>query len=43
MTSQTTKVLTWIANLVGACMIAALIVFGIVAVEKFRVVNDYWR
>ena len=43
MTSQTIKVLTWIANLVGACMIAALIVFGIVAVEKFRVVNDYWR
>ena len=43
MTSQTTKVLTWIANLVGACMIAALVAFGYTVVDKFRSVNASWN
>jgi two-component system sensor histidine kinase/response regulator len=43
MTPQTTKVLTWAANLAAAAMIAVLIAFGVTAIEKFRVVNDHWR
>lgn len=43
MTPQTTKFLTWAANLVAAGMIAALVAFGFTAVDNFRVVNESWR
>ena len=43
MNPRTTNFLTWAANLVAACMIAALIAFGITAVDNFRTVNDHWR
>ncbi|MEQ9170966.1 MAG: response regulator [Rhodospirillales bacterium] len=43
MNAKTTRVFSWLANLVAVCMIAALVAFGYTVVDKFRSVNESWN
>ena len=40
---KTVKIWVWVANIVAVAMIAALVVFGRTAADKFEAVNDRWR